>query len=571
MRTNNNRWPSWAQWRKLPTLLSPRERYLVWASLVIIVFSAVSWFIADRVFNYVEASDFGGGYSEALIGQPRFINPVLSEANDVDREVTSLIYSGLMKHTGEGKLEADLAERYEISEDGLIYTFWLKNNIRWHDGKLFSADDVVFTVNSVQNPDYKSPLRINWQDLRIEKIDDLTVRFILNQPYTPFLESTTLGILPSHIWSNVSVRNFTLAEPNLAPIGTGPYIFEKLIKDGTGFIRSIELAANKNYHIKKPFIEKIILRFYETENEAIAAWNNGEVMGLSFFSQKNQKFIKNQAKADFYKILLPRFFAIFFNQSQHKALADKNVRLALQYATNKKDIIREATNQKALIVDSPVLDVEQRSSKISQFNIETAKSILDEARWIDDDEDGIREKKTDPDEDPTKLSFILTIPSIEELKTAAQLIKEQWAQIGIEVNLQVVDVSNIQTIHIKPRNYQMMLFGEVSGIIPDLFVFWHSSQKRDPGFNLALYDNEDVDKLIEETRITNNKEQRQNLFEQIETSIINDIPAIFLYNPYYIYLVDKKIKGINIKFIPSSAKRFTDIEDWYINTKRVRK
>jgi len=567
---NTNRWPNWSQWRKLPLFLTPKERYLIWAALFIIVFSAVSLFISDRVFNYTETSDFGGSYSEALIGQPRFINPILSEANDVDRDLSSIIYSGLMKYTSEGILEPDLAERYEISRDGLVYTFWLKDNIRWHNDKPLKVDDVIFTVNSIQNPDYESPLRINWQNVLVEKLDDRSLRFILDQPYAPFLESTTLGILPFHIWSNVSVRNFPLAEPNLTPIGTGPYIFRKLVKDKTGFIRSIELITNNNYHRKKPFIDKITFKFYETENEAIAAWNNGEVMGLSFFSLKNQKFLKNQEEAMFHRVLLPRFFAIFFNQSQHKALADKNVRLALQLATNKKEIIKKATNQNALIVSSPIFGLEI-NNKASPFNIVSAKEILDEANWLDKDGDGIREKQIDSGGEPTRLSFNLAVPSTEELKTAAEIIKNQWSKIGVEINLEIINVSDIQNTSIKPRNYQILLFGEVLGIIPDLYVFWHSSQKRDPGVNLALYDNKDVDKLIEEARRTNNQGVREQLISQIETSITDDIPAIFLYNPYYVYLVNKEIKGISLKFIPSSAKRFTDLENWYTKTKRVRK
>ncbi|RJQ13416.1 hypothetical protein C4553_03465, partial [Candidatus Parcubacteria bacterium] len=344
---SKRRWPKWYQWRRLPSLLEPRELYTVWAAIIIILFSALSWLFFDRIYNYTNAPEAGGEYREALIGQPRFINPILSESNDVDRDLTSIIYSGLMKYTPSGSIEPDLAESYEVEEEGLVYIVRLRDEVSWHDGRPLRADDIIFTVNAAQNPDYKSPVRTNWQNARIEKIDDRTVRFILNQPSTSFIETMTLGIMPSHIWSNISVRNFALAEPNLTPIGTGPYKFSNLSKDGTGFVRSLQLEVNDDYYDEKPYIKNLVFNFYETENEAIAAWNNGEVMGLSFFNLKNLKFLQRQTEANFHKITLPRFVGVFFNQTQHKALADKNVRLALRYATDKRSIIRETLGNNA--------------------------------------------------------------------------------------------------------------------------------------------------------------------------------------------------------------------------------
>lgn len=568
MDVTQHRWPRWSQWRALPSLLSPRERYIFLSALVLIVFSSLSWFIIDRITNYANAPTRGGSYTEALIGQPRFINPILSEANDVDRDLTSLVYAGLMKYDGEGNIVPDMAEQYEISQDGLSYTFILKEKLFWHDGEPIDTDDVVFTVNTAQNPDYNSPLRINWQNARVEKIDERTVKFILNQPYAPFLETLTIGILPEHIWSGISVRNFSLAEPNLTPIGSGPYQFKKFTKDSTGFIRTLELESYQRYHLGEPYITNIAFYFYETENEAIVAWNRNEVMGIGSFSLQNEKFLRRKNSVLLHRIAIPRFFAIFFNQSQHKALADKNVRLALRLATDKREIIKKAGTS-GKIIASPFVESERGQSAL--YNLTQAKEILDNAQWIDKNSDGIREKQLDRNEDPIRLTFTLTFPRTQELQIVAQELQQQWKLLGIELLLQMQDPATIHANAIKPRNYEMILFGEVLGVIPDLYIFWHSSQKRDPGVNLALYDNKDVDTLLEEARTQTNDEQREKLFERIEEAIINDAPAVFLYNPYYIYPVEKSVQGITTSFIPSPSKRFSTIHQWYIKTTQIRK
>lgn len=564
-------WPRWQQWRRLPKLLSTKERFQLLAGFFLIVISTTSWLIADRIFNYETAPAFGGEFSEALVGQPQYINPVLANTglSNVDQDIISLVFSGLMKITPEGTVEPDLASRYEIEEEGKVYTVWLKNDIYWHDGKPITADDVVFTINTIKNPDTKSPLRLNWQGVQIEKLNENTLRFKLETPAYSFLQHLSVGILPSHIWSNVSVRNFGLAEPNLAPTGSGPYKFEKFQKDGTGFIRSITLKANENFYRRIPYIETIVFKFYQSENEAIAAWNNEEVSAINNISPKSISFLKNTENASNFNITLPRFFGVFFNLTQSSVLADRNVRLALQLATNKKEVIKEVADTHASLVSSPFPSLPQQNSIT---DTEKANEILENAKWdFSSSSPTVRRKKILPNEDEKPLHIQLTIPNIEELKKAGEVLKKQWESIGAEIELIIADAQTVQSQVIRPRNYEALLFGLAQGAEPDPYIFWHSSQKRDPGFNLALYDNTEVDELLEKLRETQDKNAQNEILQKIDEQIQADVPAIFLYNPYYIYTISSEIKGVSLKNMIFPFQRLGEIENWYISTSRVRK
>ena len=197
----------------MPSLLSKKERYFVLGLAILVIASLITWYSNYRLTRMVEKPDYGGSYAEGIVGSPQYINPILCQTNDTDRDISELIFSGLMKYDSQENLVPDLAERYAIGEGGKIYDFFLRKNILWHDGKPFNADDVVFTFQTIQNPNYKSPLIFNWSGVEIEKIDDWTVRFKLKNAYAPFLNSTTVGILPKHIWVNMSPARQTSTSP----------------------------------------------------------------------------------------------------------------------------------------------------------------------------------------------------------------------------------------------------------------------------------------------------------------------------------------------------------------------
>lgn len=534
--------------------------------LFIIAISSLYLAFSYYLKNTKEVPSYEGEYIEGMAGQPRFINPILSPANDLDSDLSTLIYSSLLKLDSAGKLVNDLAEKYEISDDRLIYTFYLKKGVRWHNGMEFTADDVVYTIKTLQNNDFNSPLRTSWKGVRVEKIDDYAVQFILKSAYSPFLNNLTLGILPKHIWEGKTANNFALAEYNLSPIGTGPYEFKQFIKDKDGKINSIELIANENCYCRKPFIKKITFRFFNTEEEAISAFNRKEIKGINHLSPKNKKKIIDTGNSNIIKMGMPRYFATFFNQTKSKALSDKTVRLALSYAVNKQRLIEEVLDGEGVLSETPIpvqlLDYNS-GTKIYDYAKEHANNILKSSGWIDLDQDGIREKGD------IKLKFTLISTDWPELLKTSKILQGMWKEIGAEVEIKNIGINEIQSDYIKNRDYEAILFGEILNFDPDPFAFWHSSQKKDLGLNLALYDNTEADKLLEEARQEIDQNIRAEKYRKFQELVMEDAAAIFLYSPNYLYLQSKAVQGVELKNIVIPSNRFNSVENWYMKTKRV--
>lgn len=512
----------------------------------------------------------GGHYTEGIIGQPAYINPLLSYTREADDDLVHLIYSGLLKYNEKGELEEDLAERYEVSEDKKIYTVFLRRGVKWHDGESLDASDVFFTISVLKDQTYKSSLRFNWQGAEVRQVDDYTLEFSLKRPYFGFLDNLTIGILPKHIWEKISPEKFTLADYNLRPIGSGPYSFFDFQKDADGNILTYELNSFPEYYRGRPNISKITFNFYFDENsEAIIEdYNKKEIMGMSSIVPEKIGRIKSPKTTELYEISLPRYFSVLFNQKESIPLANDKVREALAYATDRNEIIEKVQNGKGVAVFSPFLpsmeefagDIEKR-----ELNIEKANLILEEAGWARG-ADGIRAK------DGTALEFTLYTTDWPKLAQTADLLRDQWGKIGARVAVNVLSVSDLTQNHIRPREYDALLIGQnYFSFSPDPFEFWHSGEKDDPGKNISKFENTEADKLLSEARENLNKGERAEKYRQVQKIIAAEIPAIFLYSPYQIYPVNKKIKGINVKNLNSSAQRFSNIDKWYIKTKRVKK
>ncbi len=566
---------SGAKIRLLPKILSKKERYLIITFLFIIVGSLIS--IPFTVFyHYTKAvPDYGGSFSEGIVGEPHHINPLLSQNNDVDRDLVGLVYSGLMKYNGNGKLVPDLAKSYEISGDGLNYTIYLKDGAKWQDGSPITADDVVFTIQTAQNPDYGSLQRINWQGVDVKAVDGHTVILKLKNKYAQFLNNLTLNILPRHIWQDIKPVNFALSDFNLKPVGSGPYKFKKLKKDSIGRVRSYELESNKNFYDGQSYIDNVEIKFYDSEDEMIDEYNRNSVENMAFVSANNLKKVKFKKRINVEELKLPRYFGVFFNQNGAKILSDKNIRLALNYGTDKKDLINKILDGKGLETNSPmigeVLDIAGDVKKYD-YDREKAKKLLADAGWGNPDDKGTLSKtekaKSKKGKSTTeKLTFRLTTSTWPELSNVANVLKEQWSGIGVELVIEVLPTQELSQV-IKERSYQMLLFGEILNIDPDPFSLWHSSQKRDPGLNLALYDNKSADNLLEKARQTLNPLERMKQYQDFQKLVIEDAPAIFLYNPLYIYAQTNNIKGFDSKIISMPSDRFSNVEKWYIETKR---
>lgn len=576
-------WPEFWQWKKFPETFTRKERlYLCCLYFVFLISFGIIiqdwWNKTTKIVPKV-----GGTYSEAIIGQPRFINPLLAPFNDADRDIAQLVFSGLMTYDNNGKIVPDLAEDYEVKDDGKTYEVTLRKNVKWHDGETFNADDVIFTIKILQDQEYMSPLRVNWQGVKIEKIDDYKVRFALSNPYASFLESLTLGILPRHLWEDIHPKNFSLADLNLkGPIGTGPYKFKSFKKNELGFIKSYTLERNSKFYRNGPYIKEITFFFLFESEEAISAFNKKIVQGFGSLSFIDKNDFDGKPKQ--YSLLLPRYFSVFFNESHSTVLADKNVREGLIFGTNINEIQDKVWRGQAKLISSPILPEIfgfKESSKKYEYNEATALSFIDKSGYKDTDNDGFREKiiektkkignQTLKEEEKIPLEITLTIPNTPETELIGTMLKEQWKKLGVKTNLEILESYEIQQDKINPREYDAILFGEILGMIPDPFSFWHSSQKKYPGLNLSLFGNRDADKLLEEARQSLDENTRTKKYEEFQNLILSDYSTLFLYSPPFLYTIDKKIKGMDAKMIADPSKRFTNISDWYINTKRAHK
>lgn len=535
---------------------------------MLLTITALFFWIGKIYFSLTkEIPNIGGSYIEGIVGQPMYVNPLLSQTNESDSSLARLIYSSLLKYNSDGELIDDLAERYDISEDGKEYTFYLKRNIKWHDGDTLTADDVVFTINTLNNPLFKSPLRQNWQGVKIEKVDNFTIKFILEKPYFGFLENLTVGILPEHIWSNINPEKFPLAKYNLEPVGSGPYKFSNFHKDADGNILNYELVSFSDYFLGEPYISKLAFNFYADKQAEIDAYNRKEIGGISNLSPEKSDVSNFRKNTSIYSLDIPWSFTVFFNKTKNIALANKEVRLALSLATNKKEIIEKVLHNKGTIMNSPFFPGTKEYAEDIQkprFDIEKAKKTLEDKGWKVG-ENNIREK------DGTKLQLTITTINSADLVKTAEILKEQWSKVGAEVTVEALSFSDIQQNHIRPREYDALLVGQDASFNVDPYSFWHSSQKRDPGLNWSLFDNSEADKMIEEAREEKNRDERIKKYHRFQEIINEEVPAIFLFSPKYLYLVDNSVKGIKIKKINSPQWRFADISSWYIETKRIRK
>ena len=516
--------PTRRQFLFLPQIISKKERRVL-STLAIIMLAALTSlpFTVIR-HSTIAAPDFGGSYTEGLIGAPQFINPLLSQANDADRDLSKIFYPGLLKHDSKGNLIPDLADSYQISDNGLEYTFTLKKNIKWHDGQPLTADDIIFTIKILQNNDYGSIQRINWQGIEVEKINDLVVKLKLKAKYAQFINNAAIGILPKHLWEKVKPGIFALSELNLHPIGSGPYKLKGIGKDAQGFIRSYTLTAFEDFYDGKPFIKNIAFRFYDSEDQLISAYNNSQVQGLGFISPEKLKNIKFIQRIKIKQTKIPRFFAAFFNQNQTKLLTEKNVRLALNYGTDKNGLVEQVLKNNGLAINSPLLREFTENGVPQKYNYdkEFAKQILENSNWKDTDGNGLREKD--------KQELGLKSTTVPELAKTAEILKKQWEELGFKIEIKMETFAEIQST-IKNREYEILLFGEVQGLNFDPFSFWHSSQKKDPGLNLALYDNKNTDKILEESRQILDPAERQKKDYDFERILLEDAPAVFLYYP----------------------------------------
>lgn len=548
---------------------SGRLLFMFFAGLLI-VSSAALLYLVDQEFLVVVPT-YGGSLSEGIIGAPRFINPVLA-VSDADRDLSSLVYSGLLKATPDGDYVPDLAESYAMSPDAKTYTFIIRKGATFQDGTPVTVDDVAFTISKTQDAELKSPERANWNGVTVSKIDDRTIEFTLKEPYAPFIENLTLGILPKHLWQDVSTDEFPFSDLNISPIGSGPFRVRSISKTSSGIPSSYTLTAFDHYALGRAFLDQITLHFYKNEEGLTQGLTSGGIEAANSISPSTLKNLKDFSVQH---SSLNRVFGVFFNQNQSATLRDNAVRHALNDAIDRDALVTDVLGGYGTPLTEPVPPSILHAPTFAKTTHSgdpalLAKNELLQNGWV-----------TGPDGYLTKtigsgkkaqtvtLTFSLATGNVPELRSAAEHLRASWQKMGAKVDVQVFNQGDLSQNVIRPRKYDALLFGEIVGRELDLFAFWDSSQRIDPGLNIALYANSTADKILERLRTTSDKAERQTLYQRFNSEIQNDMPAVFLYAPDFVYIVPKDVLGLNLGFIETPSDRFLSVTIWHRETDRV--
>jgi peptide/nickel transport system substrate-binding protein len=547
---------------------------------ILIIIALVSALLLARETNSLfmtEVPAYGGELHEGEVGLPRMINPILA-VSDVDRDISSLVYSGLTRYEN-GKFIPDLAESWTVSPDELTYDFKLKKDLTFQDGTPLTADDVVFTIQKIQDLALKSPRQSDWTDVTVKKISDSEVQFTLKQAYSGFLADTTIGIIPKHIWGTVSDDQFIFSQYNIQPIGSGPYKVNSVTRDSGGIPTSYSLSFWKGYINKRPYIDTIVFDFFASQDKAIQALTDGTIDSLASIDPTVAKNLASNTNEG-YTILespLPRIFGVFFNQTQSAVLADPVVRKALNMSVNRDQIISDVLSGYGIPAHGPIPDrllsdlgvkLDNSDNATDTADLADAQNLLEKNGW-QKNSDGIYEKKSSKSKAVTTLSFDLYTADSPDLVETAKLLKEQWTALGADVNVQIFEASDLYQNVIRTRKYDALLFGEQIGKDRDLYAFWHSSQRNAPGLNVSMYTNSKVDSLLSDIRSTDSTTTMATDYTKLNQYIQDDLPALFLYSPDFIYAVPKTLRGIHLDSIITPSDHWNSIADWYTETMNV--
>jgi ABC-type transport system substrate-binding protein len=606
-------------------ILNKKEIKIMKSSLIVLSIGCFLLLFGIMQNHRENVPDFGGVYTEAVVGFPLRINPIIPDS-EVDRDIASLIYTGLMQYGDEQKLELDLAESYEISEDNKTYTFKLRKDVLWHDGEPFTAYDVAYTFELIQNERVNSAFYVTFQGIQIDVVDEHTLSFVLQEPFVPFLSTLTVGILPEHIWGNVDQDRIHLAQSNIRGIGTGQYKYTKLKKNDGGILLNYTITRNENFYGKKPFIDEFVFKFFAEYEDAIQHIREKKVDALHFVPHEFRDKVERKHIV-LHDLQLPQYTALFFN-FKNDLLAESDIRDALSNAIDKKRIMHGAIGDEGKIIASPILPGfpgYDDTLKIQDYSLDKANELLDEdySRISSDDyrkkleesrfeewEQLYEEEHPEPeevdvtstvkyteekvqaqeqakidivaaldielsegqtfyrqDDDENVLSLRLVTADTEEYRKASEIIAGLWQDIGINIDIQYIPIKTIARETIKKRNYDVLLYGMILGSDPDQYPFWHSSQVSTPGLNLSGYDSADVDKILDAIRTESDIDKITEQYKQLQTELLEDKPALFLYTPTYTYATVDTVQGFRFERIFNPSDRFLHVDEWYIKTK----
>lgn len=554
--------------RRLNKLSDVRRFVFTWIVLLVLLIGCVVAQTFQLSKYYEKTGPVAGGiFTEGITGAYTNANPIYA-TGPVDLSVSRLIFNGLFRFDSYNRLVSDLAEKYTIDEKELVYTVTLRNNVKWHDGKPFTADDVVFTYTSIQNPDAKSPLFSSWQGVTVAAKDSKTVTFTLPNALSSFPYSLTNGITPKHILGKVPIAQLRSTRFNtIEPVGTGPFTFSTIdVKGDTQEDREeqISLEPNDAFYRGAPKLSRYVIRTFRSDKKMIDSFSKNELTAIAGIESlpdnyKNASTVKESSPP--YTAAVMAFF-----KTSDGVLKDQKIRQALVQATNRTDIIK-SLQYPTIAVNGPLLNSHIGYNKDIQqlaFNVEQAKKTLDEAGWVVG-KDGIRAKGD------AKLTFRLVSQSTPEYAQVAQLLQKQWREIGVSVEIITKNADDMQVI-IAQHSYDALLYGISLGIDPDVFAFWHSTQaapRAGSWLNFSEYKSTVADKALEAGRTRSDPKVRAVKYKPFLEAWRSDAPAVAIYQPNFYFASNTTIYGLNLTSVNNVTDRYANVENWMIIESKV--
>lgn len=500
----------------------------------------------------------GGVYVEGVIGNISTLNPLLA-ASEPEQAVSRLLFSSLYNYDVTGALHTDLAESMTVKDDK-VYTIKLRN-AAWHDGKKLTAEDVVYTINLIKNPQVRSPLRVNWLDISARAIDDSTVEFMLPAVYAGFSHALTFPVIPKHILQTVSPSSMREADFSSNPVGSGPFAVKRVqTSESTSSTDVVRMEPNTKYYGAVSTLSRLELRAYGNESLLVKAVNSGEVSAASGLSLSAADNIKSKQYSTKHWLLNKGVYLLMNNRSQ--TLQDARVRRALRYATNTSSI-RATVGDNVARLDTPILQsqIAQKLPAAPDYSLDKAKALLKEAGWTYNQ--GQWKGK-----DGRPLAVAVTTSSgRDEYKKIVDALKQQWSKLGVDVQLREIDTSSTTTSFVQsvlqPRDYDALLYELELGADPDVFAYWHSSQASASGYNFANYSNRTVDNDLVGGRSRTNSALRAAKYIQFVNQWLNDAPAIGLYQSVGSYVLNNGASIVEPRgSLNTMNDRYADVTTW---------
>ncbi len=517
----------------------------------------------------------GGAFTEAIVGQPGQFNPLFDRGNPADRDLDRLIFSGLMKFDADGLPAPDLAESWAVSADGLAYTFVLRDGLTWHDGSPVTQQDVLFTIGLLQDANFpgSSDVAKLWQKVVVSSPAHNTIRFVLPEPFAPFMDYVTIGLLPEHLLRGVSASQLLNHPFNFKPVGTGPMKLVKLDRQ-ENVITGVTLEPNPRYPGKTPYLSQIRFRFYPTAETAYEAYLAGEAQALSDFTPQTFAAALKDPQLEIFSSRLPEYSLIFLNQKNEAAnfFQEKRVRQALLAGLNRQLMVDTILQGQAFVATGPILPgTWAYNDKLIPVRYDPAHAaqVLNDAGWALPPEaapgspDYVRSKNG------KQLAFSLLAPPDSIHIAIANMAVAEWAELGVKVTLEQLPPGDIKTA-LTNRTFQAALvdLSFAATPDPDPYPFWHQTQI-ESGQNFSGYDNRDVSEILEQARTIPSYKDRAKFYRAFQSKFADQTPALMLYYPIFNYAVDKKVSGVQLGPLVDRSDRFNSLADWYIVTRRV--